>query len=182
MADAVKVFKQGSLNDQPVYVGIDQSYSGFAITVLNSGGFVSTVYRSPYRGVDRLYDIKAHMVNSLAHQTVSDVAIEGYAFGSQMANMLGELGGLVKLTLYEIGPYYPLIVPPTMLKKYVTGKGQGISKSQILLHVYKKWGVELNDDNAADSYALGRIAAGMHSLSYEKEIYEKLSDPKYRER
>lgn len=182
MADAVKVFKQGTLNDEPVYMGIDQSYSGFAITALNTTGFYTTVYKSPLRGVDRLYDLQDHIISSFNLRTVKDVAMEGYAFGSQMANMLGELGGVVKLTLRELGPYYPLIVPPTMLKKYVTGKGQGISKSQIMLHVYKKWGVELNDDNAADSYSLARIAAGMHSLAYEKEIYEKLRDPKYRER
>ena len=182
MANAVKVFKQGDLNDEPVYVGIDQSYGGFAITCLNDTGFLTTVYKSPLRGVNRLYDIKDHIVSSLQFRTVKDVSIEGYAFGSQMANMLGELGGVVKLTLYEIGPYYPLIVPPTTLKKYVTGKGQGVSKSQILLHVYKKWGVELNDDNAADSYALAHIVSGNASMAYEKEVYKKLQDPKFREK
>ena len=69
-----------------------------------------------------------------------------------------------------------------MLKKYVTGKGQGVKKNQILLNVYKKWGVEFMDDNAADSYALARIAAGMADLSYEKEIITKTLDPKYREK
>jgi hypothetical protein len=69
-----------------------------------------------------------------------------------------------------------------MLKKYVTGKGQGVKKNQILLSVYKKWGVEFMDDNAADSYALARIAAGIADLEYEKEIITKTLDPKYREK
>lgn len=184
MANAVKVFK--NLKDEfegPIYVGIDQSYSGFAIAIIDKkDNYLITVYKSPLRGVDRLYDLHDHITSSLQHINVEDVAIEGYAFGSQMANMLGELGGVVKLTLKLVGPWYPLIVPPTVLKKYVTGKGQGVSKSQIMLHVYKKWGVELNDDNAADAYALARIVAGLHSLSYEKEIYAKLQDPKYREK
>lgn len=182
MVNAVKVFKQGDLQGNPVYVGIDQSYSGFAITCLNESGFITTVYKSPFRGVDRLFDIKDHMVSSLQFRTIKDIAIEGYAFGSQMANMLGELGGVVKLTLHDIGPYYPLIVPPTVLKKYATGKGQGISKSQIMMQVYKKWGVELNDDNAADSYVLAKIVSGPHTLAYEKEINQKLQDPKFREK
>ncbi len=182
MANAIKVFTQGDLKDNPVHVGIDQSYSGFAITLLNNTGYSTTVYKSPLRGVDRLVDIKHHMSNVLQFKSINDVAIEGYAFGSQMANMLGELGGLVKVTLHELGPYYPLIVPPTSLKKYVTGKGQGISKSQILLHVYKKWGIDINDDNAADSYALAHLVSGRHSLAYEKEIYAKLQDPKFREK
>ncbi len=182
MANALKTFEKGDIKTDPVYVGIDQSYSGFAITLLNNTGHLTTVYKSPLRGIDRLVDIKQHMFNVLQFKSINDVAIEGYAFGSQMANMLGELGGLVKLSLHELGPYYPLIVPPTSLKKYVTGKGQGVSKSQILLHVYKKWGVELNDDNAADSYAMAHLVSGRHSLAYEKEIYAKLQDPKFREK
>jgi hypothetical protein len=48
--------------------------------------------------------------------------------------------------------------------------------------VYKKWGIEFNDDNAADSYGLARIAAGMGDLTYEKEIIKKLLDPKFKEK
>ena len=179
----MKVFKGGLvIPENPVYLGIDQSYSGFALTAYQNGNYYSEVYKSDMRGIDRLRDIQAHVMNWL-HQfdNVTDVAMEGYAFGSQMANMLGELGGMVKLTLLDFG-IYPLIVPPTSLKKYVTGKGQGISKSQMLLHVYKKWGAEFTDDNAADSYALARIVSGSHELAYEKEIYDKLQDPKFREK
>ena len=110
-----------------------------------------------------------------------DAAMEGYAFGSQMANMLGELGGMVKLTLLEFG-IYPLIVPPSNLKRYVAGKGNGVSKSQILLYVFRKWGAEITDDNAADSYALAKLVSGAHVLEYEKDVYDKLQDPKFRER
>ena len=179
----MKMFKGGLvIPENPVYLGIDQSYSGFAITAYQNGNYYTEVYKSDMRGIDRLRDIQAHVMNWL-HQfdNVTDVAMEGYAFGSQMANMLGELGGMVKLTLLDFG-IYPLIVPPTSLKKYVTGKGQGISKSQMLLHVYKKWGAEFTDDNAADSYALARIVSGSHELAYEKEIYDKLQDPKFREK
>jgi Holliday junction resolvasome RuvABC endonuclease subunit len=186
MASAIKVFSSGEPLNSPVYIGIDQSYSGFAITALNDSGYHTTVFKSELRGVDRLMHIEAHLVDTiekykLSPFAINDVAMEGYAFGSQMANMLGELGGMVKLALRSFG-IYPLIVPPTSLKKYVTGKGQGVSKSQILLHVYKKWGVELNDDNAADSYALAHLVSGRHSLAYEKEIYAKLQDPKFREK
>ena len=163
-------------------MGIDQSYSGFAITLLNNKGFFTTVYKSELRGVDRLYDIQDHLISSLQLRDIKDVAIEGYAFGSQMANMLGELGGVVKLTLRNEFNQYPLIVPPTVLKKYVTGKGQGISKSQIMLHVFKKWGVEFSDDNAADSFALAHLVSASAALAYEKEIYQKVQDPKYREK
>jgi Holliday junction resolvasome RuvABC endonuclease subunit len=165
----------------PVYVGIDQSYSGFAICVLRGDNHWTTVYKSDKRGIARLRDIQAHVMDILVQFEIKDVAMEGYAFGSQMANMLGELGGMVKLTLFDFG-IYPLIVPPTNLKKYVTGKGNGVPKSQMLLYVYKKWGVEFTDDNAADAYSLARLVAGMHDTAYEKDVYDKLQDPKFREK
>ncbi len=169
------------LDNKKVYLGIDQSYTGFAITALNDEGHFTTVFKPDSSGIDRLKDLQANLIDALVNYEIIDVAMEGYAFGSQMANMLGELGGMVKLTLRDFG-VYPLIVPPTSLKKYVSGKGTGVPKSHILLYVYKKWGIDMPDDNAADSYSLARLVAGMHSLSYEKEVYTKLQDPKFRER
>jgi hypothetical protein len=179
----MKVFQKGIVNsDMPVYLGIDQSYSGFAITAFQDGNYYTEVYKSDKRGIDRLSDIQSHVMNWLYQfNNIKDVAMEGYAFGSQMANMLGELGGMVKLTLLDFG-VYPLIVPPTNLKKYACGKGNGVSKSQILLHVYKNWGAEFTDDNAADSYVLAHLVSGSYTRAYEKEVYEKLQDPKFRER
>ena len=163
-------------------MGIDQSYSGFSVTFLNDTGYQTTVFKSSMQGIKRLGDLQMHLYKRMEEcPNIIDVAMEGYAFGSQMANMLGELGGMVKLTLLEFN-IYPLIVPPTNLKKYVTGKGTGISKSQMLLHVYKKWGAEFTDDNAADSYSLAHLVSGSHSTAYEKEVYDKLQDPKFRER
>ncbi len=171
------------------YIGIDQSYSGFAITIINKDCtlYKTFVYTSPLRGVERLRDIALY-IGQHVFEPVTNVqgsAIEGYAYGAQMAHMAGEIGALVKLELrswlYETEARYPFIVAPAMLKKYVTGKGQGVKKNQILLNVFKKWGIEFTDDNAADSYALARIAAGRADTAYEKEVIKKLLDPKYRE-
>jgi crossover junction endodeoxyribonuclease RuvC len=171
------------------YIGLDQSYTGFAITVINEDGKYKTfVYKSAGHGVERLLDIY-HFMGSEVFEVASNVvdsAMEGYAYNSTMAHMAGELGGLVKIELrhwfYDSEAKYPFIVAPAMLKKYITGKGTGVQKNQILLNVYKKWGIEFNDDNAADSYGLARIAAGMGELTYEKEIIKKLLDPKFKEK
>jgi crossover junction endodeoxyribonuclease RuvC len=171
------------------YIGLDQSYTGFAITVINEDGKYKTfVYKSAGHGVERLRDIY-HFMGSEVFEValnVVDSAMEGYAYNSTMAHMAGELGGLVKIELrhwfYDSEAKYPYIVAPAMLKKYITGKGTGVQKNQILLNVYKKWGIEFNDDNAADSYGLARIAAGMGELTYEKEIIKKLLDPKFKEK
>lgn len=189
-----KIYDGGLAWDDPGkrYIGIDQSYSGFAITsIVEDGRYYTEVYEGQGRGADRLRDIQSFLGNYLEWSSthVENVAMEGYAYGSQMAHMAGELGGMVKLEMFfwfhdesQINAKYPLIVVPSQIKKYVTGKGQGVQKNQILMQTYKKWGVEFDNDNAADSYALARIAAGMADLEYEKEILTKLLDPKYREK
>ena len=164
-----------------VAVGIDQSYSGFALTALDDeDNYYTEVWKLDGTGVERLVQAQRIVTDFVFRFEVKAIAMEGYAFGSQMANMLGELGGAVKLALYDyfVEPelVHPLIVPPTSLKKYITGKGR-VDKNQILLQVYKKWDVEFNNDNAADSYGLARIVRNKHDFEYEKEIYDKLTSP-----
>jgi crossover junction endodeoxyribonuclease RuvC len=190
----VKTFGPGFTDKvKKVAIGIDQSYSGFGVTFMDveSGAYRTVVFKGDGIGVDRLVDISEKLGTLIdahvpARATDVVVAMEGYAFGSQMANMAGELGAAVKLQLRDLfhkyHGRYPYIIPPTVLKKYVTGKGTGVQKNQILLHVFKKWGVEFNDDNAADSYALAHLVAGKGALTYEREIYHNIQDPKYREK
>jgi Holliday junction resolvasome RuvABC endonuclease subunit len=124
---------------------------------------------------------------------VTDIAMEGTVLASHSALKLGELAGLVKLTIWDyfdgnvnsVIPYEehlrrPLQVPPMTLKKYATGKGTA-KKQEMLMQIYKRWNVEFNDDNAADSYALARLAAGIASDAVEKAIVEQLKDEKYRD-
>jgi Holliday junction resolvasome RuvABC endonuclease subunit len=124
---------------------------------------------------------------------VTDIAMEGTVLASHSALKLGELAGLVKLTiwdyfdgnLYSAIPYEehirtPLQIPPMTLKKYATGKGTA-KKQEMLMQIYKRWGIEFNDDNAADSYALARLAAGIATDAVEKTVVEQITDPKYRD-
>lgn len=174
-----KVFENGLTEKSKVFMGIDQSYSGFAVALIFESSYRVEVYKSELKGTDRLKDIQRYLREIIAGYEVQDVAMEGYAYGVQMAHMAGELGGMVKLTLLEYG-IYPLIVAPSMLKKYVTGKGTGVQKNQMLLNIYKKWGIEFTDDNAADAYALAKLASGGAETAYEKEVVKKLQDGKFR--
>jgi Holliday junction resolvasome RuvABC endonuclease subunit len=179
----LKVFQDGVVAKGPVWIGIDQSYSGFALTALGDNGYYTEVYSSDKRGTDRLRDIQAHVMDWMHEfDDIRDVSMEGYAYGAtgRVFN-LGELGGMVKLTLLEFG-VYPLIVPPTSLKKYIAGKATGVSKSQVLLHTYKTFGVEFTDDNAADSYVLAHIVKGTAKYNYQQEVITKLNSPEFRER
>ena len=184
----LKEYGDGVTPNKKCWVGIDQSYSGFAITVLGEdGSYKTTVAKFDSAGVERLSEIQRHLVSTLLEYEVVDVAMEGYAYGREFGvAQSGELGGAVKLALYGMRSLgkgnYPVIVAPTTLKKYVTGKGTGVQKNSMLLNVYKKWGVEFTDDNAADSYGLAHLVSGKGSLADEKEVYEKINTAESREK
>lgn len=164
----------------PCHVGIDPSLTGFSATLLYAGGWDTYVFSSKLRGVERLQDIRDWLLDLLGvPDGVSDVAIEGTVLRSPSASVLGELSGVVKLAVWEQTKIRPLMIPPMSLKKYVAGTSGG--KSTILLNVYKKWGAEFNDDNAADSFALAHMVAGRASLAYEHQVIGKLtSDDRHR--
>ena len=190
-----KVFDGGLIPGKPVAIGIDQSLTGFAVAVVDiiePSNYEIWVYKSPYRGVQRLNDIAEWLAGKLDFldgngNDVYDIAMEGSVLQSQAASVLGELMGAVKLALFTIYEdshnqllRTPLLVPPMTLKKFISGKGNA-KKDEIMLQIYKRYGVEINENNAADAYGLARIAAEFVIDSVEKDIIVKLRDPKFRE-
>ena len=176
-----------------VSIGIDQSLTGFALTALSLDDpkkHITWIYKSPYFGIERLVDIRQWLTDHLMYLDehdldVVDVAMEGTVLQSQAALVLGELSATVRLAIYdwygEDDPRrFPLKVPPMTLKKYASGKGNA-KKQEMLLQIYKRWGVEFNDDNAADSYALARLVGKFSINEVEKAVAEQMSDPKYRD-
>ena len=188
-----KVF-DGGLLPGPVAIGIDQSLTGFALTVLNVDDpthHITWVYKSEFRGVKRLADISNWItvkLNSIKDHYIQDIAMEGTVLASQAALVLGELAATVKLTLWLYFRDYdhqdhlrtPLQIPPMTLKKYAAGKGNA-KKQEMLMQIYKRWGLEFNDDNAADSYALARLASGSVTGAIEEGVVEQIKDLKYRD-
>jgi Holliday junction resolvasome RuvABC endonuclease subunit len=190
-----KVFDGGLIPGKPVAVGIDQSLTGFAVAVVDvvePSNYEIWVYKSPYRGVQRLNDIAEWLTAKLDFldgngNDIYDIAMEGSVLQSQSASVLGELIGTVKLTLFTVFKdsnsqilRTPLQVPPMTLKKFVSGKGNA-KKDEIMLQIYKRYGVEINENNAADAYGLARIASESVIDAVEKDIIVKLRDPKFRD-
>jgi crossover junction endodeoxyribonuclease RuvC len=183
-----KVFDNGLTRKEDVYIGIDQSLTGFGLTAMSSKDplqFHTWVYKSPYFGIERLVDIKEWIGDTLDYvqelgAEVLDVAIEGSVLQSPAALKLGELAAIVKLELYERDKIFPLQVSPMTLKKFAAGKGNA-KKQEMLMQIYKRWGVEFSDDNAADSYALARLVSGNGIDAVEKAVIKQMSDPQYRD-
>ena len=142
----------------PVFVGIDQSLTGFALTAVSSvepKHYFTQVYKSPFFGIERLVDIRNWLEEQFlflekAGNKIEDIAMEGTVLASQAALVLGELSATVRLTIFDYFDderKYPLKVPPMTLKKYAAGKGNA-KKQEMLLQIYKRWGIEFTDDNA----------------------------------
>lgn len=173
-----------------VTIGIDQSLTGFAFTALQinePSKYHTWVYKSPYFGVERLVDIRQFLFDHFDYisenHEIDKIAMEGTVLASHSALVLGELSALVKLTIYDYfddDTRFPVMVPPMTLKKYAAGKGNA-KKQEMLLQMYKRWGIEFNDDNAADSYALARLAAGISKDKVEESVVEQMKDLKYRD-
>lgn len=171
---------------QDVFLGIDQSLTAFGLTMIGSSQEYSTwVYTSKFRGVTRLVDIRDWVRDRIGdvieqgHEVVG-AAMESGVVSSHSSLVLGELSATVKLMLFDDfrisdAARYPLQVPPSVLKKYITGRGNA-SKHEVILATYKTWGVEFVDDNAADSYGLARLAAGFHNNAIQRDVYTKIAD------
>lgn len=172
-------------------VGIDASYTGFGLVALQpvSGlADIVTLKFDPAKfgsGIDRLIAIEQALAVHLTawHEAdpIEHVCLEGYAMASKFGReKAGELGAIVKRTLHEVLPDpvgYPTIVAPFSLKKFITGKASA-SKNVIIKDVLRKWGRDLDDDNAADAYGLAQIAKALTfgaELAYEKTVLDNLT-------
>ncbi|MFI9271836.1 hypothetical protein ACIGXM_14115 [Kitasatospora sp. NPDC052896] len=175
----------------PAYIGIDQSYSAFAIILhvedpAGPGHVEHLLDFSPERagrGVARLAHIHRTLL-ALFEATdigydVRRVVMEGYAPASRYnREALGELGAVTKLALAEVFGFdgRVSIAPPTSLKKFVTGNGAA-GKDLMLLAVYKKWGAEFSSNDLADAYGLMRIGYALENgtqLKYERDVLDAM--------
>lgn len=144
-------------------VGLDPSLTSFAGIRLRVGASDDikelTIKTKPAQYPGRLSRIRAITAEVGAFcMGAALVAIEGYAFGARNGReAAGELGGAVRLALHAAG--IPMIeVPPSTLKKYVTGKGVA-DKNIMLREVFRRWAYEAKNDDLADAYSLARFAA-----------------------
>ena len=169
-----------------IILGIDPSLTSTGICVMSEDGEVLTTMaiNSEFAGAKRLHDIKEQIkpIVKIPPSEKPITFIEGYSFGSKNGReVLGELGGMIRLLLYETGVLF-VNVPPTTLKKYATGKGTG-DKVAMAIGVIKGWGVDFPTTDQTDAYALCQFGRGYLGLvdnltAFKKEAIEAVKNPK----
>lgn len=138
-------------------VGLDLSLTSTGVATPSG----TQTVKSRAKGMERLYELRrAALDYAMDPERAGLVVIEGYSMGTQRqashAHALGELGGVVRLALWERGlPYVD--VPPATLKRFATGKGNA-PKDQVLVAAVKRSGIEFATNDEADAWWLRALA------------------------
>jgi crossover junction endodeoxyribonuclease RuvC len=114
------------------------------------------------KGFRRLQLIAQSFHNTVTEWSPDIVVIEGYAYGNTHSLVtLVEVGTLLRKTLYDLKiSWYD--APPTLLKKFTTGKGNS-NKKAIAEVVLSRWGFSSKSDDVVDAYALARLGQALVS-------------------
>lgn len=110
------------------------------------------------RGFLRLQLIANDVAKTLEVWNPAFVAIEDYAYVRNVGAFvtLVEVGTAIRMTLRALGVPW-VEVPPTVLKKWTTGKGNA-TKEQMAQWVKERWGYESPSHDIVDAYALAQMA------------------------
>jgi crossover junction endodeoxyribonuclease RuvC len=115
------------------------------------------------KGFRRVVGVQQNVRSLLWTYSPDLVVIEGYAYGNRHTLVtLVEIGTAIRLMLHEyaIKQMKPWIdLPPTVLKKYVTGKGTS-PKKDVMVAVQEQWGFT-GTDNECDAFGLAMFGMTM---------------------
>lgn len=124
--------------------------------------------REASAGIERLAWIREA---ALTLSEESDlVVLEGYSFGSKgrATVSLGELGGVVRVALWEAG--VPVVeVSPSGRAKYATGAGNA-SKDAVLAAAIRRFGYTGHLHDEADALVLLRMAQDHYALEGRVDV------------
>lgn len=152
------------------FVGIDLSLSSTGMAVISPEGiYVHRIKTKPVEKdsaaqVARLDSILASITDETFTHGGPAVAVEGPAFGSndRGAHIRGGLWWMLRRELWREG-IDTLIVPPTTVKKYATGKGNA-QKDAVLAAVIRRYpAVDVTGNDEADALVLAAICARFHA-------------------
>lgn len=137
-----------------IVAGLDLSLTSTGVALPDGPRTIST----RVRGCARLAYLRDVILELVARADL--VAVEGYSFGSarfgSQAHALGELGGVVRVALWEARiPYAD--VPPAVLKRYASGQGNA-TKGAMLAAAIRRLGYDGSSHDEADALWLRALA------------------------
>lgn len=163
-----------------IYVGIDPSLTSPGLAILNQDGSLGGTFSlatKQLRGGNRLRHIYDWAMDLLPAGPAQAV-IEGYAINAQNRPFdLGEAGGILRLALAQREISYA-VVPPALVKKFVTGNGQA-TKAQVQAAIERNWGFSFVQEDEADAYGMAQLArtlkTGEARHAFQLEVVAKVN-------
>lgn len=166
-----------------MYLGVDQSLRSTGVALVSSEGsrlYTGTVTPLKLTGAPRLAYIRDNLRNVVVSSgPITHAALEGYAMDAVNRSFdLGEVGGLVRLLLHDLGIPF-VVVAPTSLKQFAGCSGV-TSKKGMREAVLKTWKLDIEQNDECDAFVLAQVARAVHSKKgstrAQLEVVKKLSE------
>jgi len=139
-------------------VGIDPSLTSTGVAIIEWGKLSTFRLTTSLKGPARLDYFRGRFSDVLRQFDPAMVVIEGYSYGSKFGLAgSGELGGVLKLALWDAKVAYGIAQPGT-LKSFATGKGSA-DKEQVSKELFKRFGVDVDNNDKVDAAGLAVMAA-----------------------
>lgn len=165
-----------------LFFGIDPSITSTGISVIDEDGFHDTIVYETKNKIrknkkdiyipieERITNINGKIMEFLLDHGLSSndkIHIEDFAY-SKNSNSAHKLIGLhyyIRTQFYACKVKFE-IIKSTTLKKFVLGKKnkKGAKKDLMILHIYKRWNQEFNNDDMADAFALAQYGRYMNGF------------------
>lgn len=173
------------------HIGIDLASAHIGLAVLTDKGDLDHMSRKSTSPAGKLskWDRYASVVNHAMVEVlkrrgdITNIVIEGYGGSHKNSLIPGvECGTVLRMALITAGLLNKVIeVPPTSLKKFVTGSGNA-GKEIVIAYIYKNYGIMIPDNDQADAYGLAQLGRKVSwdegrrktLFAYEKEALKAL--------
>jgi crossover junction endodeoxyribonuclease RuvC len=155
-------------------MGLDISLTSTGYSIDGSTGLIKV----NSRGAQRLHEISQAVLIMCSEYSIDTVILEGYSFASRnsQAHSIGELGGCIRMRLWENTiPYVE--VPPTSRAKFATGKGNA-GKTEVISSISSKTGMVFSGsgaDDECDAWVLEQMGLAQLGKSKYQWTKEQLS-------
>jgi len=186
-ADGLRLGEEGQPVTQILGLDLSLNHTGWCFCECAAPGAmnfgVHNLEKSPLDEIGKMHFLVEWLKPMLRPGLL--VMIEGFAFHAQGKAVL-QLAGLqylVRHQLFQSGTPFRLIAP-SQAKKFLTGK-HNADKNVILKEVFKRYRIDVDDDNIADAINMSRIGQALIGLialenQAQREVVEELAAGKAR--
>ena len=139
-------------------IGLDLSLTCTGYCLLDANNFTTGRIKTKLKDIDRLIyivdNIREIIYAPPTHHTLAVIEGYSYASNSNTAYQIGELGGAIRVLLFQNNIDF-IIIAPKSLKKFATGNGN--AKKNDMLNAFMNKHGHIKDHNEVDAYFLAKF-------------------------